>query len=154
MIKLFSKTKTNEKHFHLINNLKNSESLTATKSQSIITASNAVTFERAYCGNWNNAIEAIQGECSLHNHTVQCYGGAIHLHRLKLHRIQKIKHIIFCGWPNETFDPTILTAITKLKRFQMEYGNMMHITHDFPHLNHLQASILYQISPNAVHNAL
>lgn len=101
-------------------------------------STNVTIIERGYCGSQFNALHNTQHMCILHNHTVQCYGNALDLQRIKAQRAQHVRQIIFCGWHNETFDPMILTKFTKLKAFHMEYGDIQYMVNEFPQLNHLQ----------------
>lgn len=92
------------------------------------------------CENWSNAIEASTSECSWYNHTLQCYGGTSNLHLMSAHRLRRTDYIIFCGWPNITFDPLILKQFPKVRALRIENSNLTNIDKDFPQLMHLQVS--------------
>lgn len=104
------------------------------------------------CENWSNAIEALASECSLYNHTLQCYGGVSNLHLLSAHRLRRTEQVIFCGWPNTTFDSSILKLFPKVKVLRIENSNLTYIDKDFPQLMHLQVSIRLQMGRFRVMN--
>lgn len=112
------------------------------KIQPIVNSTNKIlAAESNLCGNWNLS-DSTQTKCIRYNRTIQCNGNVNHLFRFKEHRLRKIRTIIFCGWPNETFDPIILLNFPKLKSLHFEYGPLLNISDNFPKLNHLQVNLL------------
>ncbi|XP_031627788.1 protein singed wings 2 isoform X2 [Contarinia nasturtii] len=79
--------------------------------------------------------DAQQGKCTWNNRTLICHGTTLNITSIKLKRIQEA---IFCGWPNEKFDPTILKQFPKLTSLHIENGSISQFALDFPHLKHLK----------------
>lgn len=53
----------------------------------------------------------------------------------------KVRHLIFCGWPNNTFDPSILPTFPRLRSLLIERGALQHINVEFPHMKRLKVNI-------------
>lgn len=82
--------------------------------------------------------EIHHGKCTWHNRTLKCHEAIFDTTSIQFHRLMDTEEIIFCGWPNETFDPYILEKISKLNKFHFENSGLVHIERDFPHLKHLK----------------
>lgn len=100
----------------------------------------SIPIESGVCENWSNAIEALTSECSWYNHTLQCYGGIANLRSLSAHRLRRTEQVIFCGWPNVTFNTSLLKLFPKIKILRIENSNLTYIDKEFPELMHLEVS--------------
>lgn len=98
---------------------------------------NNLLAESDLCNNWNST----RIDCFRVNRTIQCNGSVNKLSQFKEHSIRKTQRIIFCSWPNTTFDPVILTKFSRLKFLYFEYGQLVRIANNFPKLKHLQVRI-------------
>lgn len=104
------------------------------KGQPDLNSVSVITMERGICG----SIETHHGKCIWHNRTLQCHGAIFNMTSIQFHRLINTHEIIFCGWPNEKFDPSILRNFPKLNKLHFENGDLLHIVKDFPPLKHLK----------------
>lgn len=96
-----------------------------------IKSTSGVTTESWICT--SNDVQ--QGKCIWNNRTLVCHGTTFNTTSIKTRRIQEA---IFCGWPNEKFDPSILKQFPKLTSLHIENGALSQFNVDFPHLKHLK----------------
>lgn len=62
-----------------------------------------------------------------------------------------MEEIIFCGWPEQVFNPLIdLQPFPKIKSLTIEYSDMTHIIFDFPEMFYLQVRLLTSIYLNII----
>lgn len=115
-------------HFHY------SEFEVGLKDQQDLDSISVIATDRGICG----ASETHHGKCTWHNRTLQCHGAIFNVSSIQIHRLVNTHEIIFCGWPKDKFDPSILGKFPKLNKLHFENGELLHIVKDFPHLKHLK----------------
>lgn len=55
-----------------------------------------------------------------------------------------MEEIIFCGWPEQVFNPVIdLQPFPKIKSLTIEYSDMTEIIFDFPEMFYLEVENIY-----------
>lgn len=86
--------------------------------------------------------ETQHGKCTWQNHNLKCYGVIFNVTSFQFNLLMNTQEIVFCGWPKEVFDPSILKEFSKLNKLHIENGRLLHIEKDFPHLKHLKVENL------------
>lgn len=60
---------------------------------------------------------------------------------VKYVQLKNIRHILFCAWSNETFNPSLLMIFPRLRTLRFESGTLSQIESDFPKLKNLKVSL-------------
>ncbi|KAM7343813.1 protein singed wings 2 isoform 1-T1 [Cochliomyia hominivorax] len=97
------------------------------------------------CVDWKQAPEATVGNCTRYGRygALRCYGGMNNLLTINDiysdQKVRKMEEIIFCGWPEQVFNPLIdLQPFPKIKSLTIEYSDMTEIIFDFPEMFYLE----------------
>ncbi|XP_037941448.1 protein singed wings 2-like, partial [Teleopsis dalmanni] len=93
------------------------------------------------CVDWKQAPEATAGNCTRYGSygALRCYGGMNNLPSIPEQKVRKLEEIIFCGWPENVFNPLIdLQPFPKIRTLTIEYSNFTEIIFDFPEMFYLQ----------------